>query len=113
MVTISGSGHFWSVAHVGRQTGIKIATKHSAFASQILDADGRHWARQPSACPHRSLDITTVSHMVEMEALTLPLVTWSLVPLDTAAVSCHHLDTESWGWRSGARVETTDSSHCS
>ena len=80
MVTISGSGHFWSVAHVGRQTGIKIATKHSAFASQILDADGRHWARQPSACPHRSLDITTVSHMVEMEALTLPLVTWSLVP---------------------------------
>ena len=47
VVTICGSGHFWSVAHVGRQTGIKIATKHSACASQILDADGRHWARQP------------------------------------------------------------------
>ena len=79
VVTISGSGHFWSVAHVGRQTGIKIATKHSAFASQILDADGRHWGRQPSTCPHRSLDIITVSHMVETEALTLPLVSGHLV----------------------------------
>ena len=37
----------------------------------------------------------------------------TMVPLDTAVVSCHHLDTESRGWRSGARVETTDSSHCS